>query len=80
MKIPRDIDANKLVKILSRYGYQVTRQTGSHLRLTTSEHGEHHITIPLHNPLRVGTLNGILTDLASHQQKSKEDIIKELFL
>ncbi len=65
---------------MSRYGYQVTRQTGSHLRLTTSEHGEHHITIPLHNPLRVGTLNSILTDLASHHQKNKEDIIKELFL
>ena len=80
MKIPRGINANKLVKILSRYGYQVTRQTGSHLRLTTSEHGEHHITRPVHNPLRVGTLNGILTDLAWHQQKSKEDIIKELFL
>ncbi|MCX5727868.1 MAG: type II toxin-antitoxin system HicA family toxin [Nitrospirae bacterium] len=41
-------------------GYSVTRQTGSHLRLMTSEHGEHHLTIPLHSPLRIGTLSAIL--------------------
>ncbi len=79
MKLPRDIEAKKLINILSRYGYQVTRQTGSHIRLTTSENGEHHITIPLHNPLRVGTLNSILSDIASHRGEGKEMIIKELF-
>ena len=79
MKLPRDIDAKKLVNLLSRYGYQISRQTGSHIRLTTSENGEHHTTIPLHNPLRVGTLNGIISDVASHQGKSKEMIIQELF-
>ncbi|MEK7770741.1 MAG: type II toxin-antitoxin system HicA family toxin [candidate division NC10 bacterium] len=29
-------------------GYRVTRQTGSHLRLTTLERGEHHVTVPRH--------------------------------
>ena len=80
MKLPRDIDANKLIKMLSRYGYQVSRQTGSHIRLATTVNGKHHITIPMHNPLQVGTLNGILTDVAAHHQNTKSEIIQELFL
>jgi predicted RNA binding protein YcfA (HicA-like mRNA interferase family) len=36
MKIPRDIDAGKLIKSLKIYGYSITRQTGSHIRLTTA--------------------------------------------
>ncbi|MGB9805044.1 type II toxin-antitoxin system HicA family toxin, partial [Desulfofundulus sp.] len=46
--MPRDVSGEKLAKLLARYGYRVTRQTGSHLRLTTTIQGEHHITIPLH--------------------------------
>ena len=34
MKLPRDLDSADLVKALARLGYRVTRQTGSHLRLT----------------------------------------------
>jgi len=57
MKIPRDVSGEKLVKLLSKLGYKVTRQTGSHIRLTTTLNGEHHVTIPLHDPLKIGTLN-----------------------
>jgi hypothetical protein len=28
---------------------------GSHLRLTTDQNGQHHITIPNHDPLKIGT-------------------------
>ena len=53
MRIPRDIGGEELVKILKKYGYQITRQTGSHIRLTTDIKGEHRITIPKHtNALR----------------------------
>jgi predicted RNA binding protein YcfA (HicA-like mRNA interferase family) len=55
MKLPRDVSGADLGKCLGRLGYAVTRQTGSHLRLTTSEHGQHHVTIPNHDPLKVGT-------------------------
>jgi hypothetical protein len=58
---------------------RVTRQTGSHLRLTTQERGEHHITIPNHDPLRVGTLAGILADLADHFGLSRDDLAVRLF-
>lgn len=54
-----------LVRSLRKYGYQVIRQNGSHLRLASSERGfEHHITIPSHKELRVGTLSAILSEIA----------------
>ncbi|MFQ5779198.1 MAG: type II toxin-antitoxin system HicA family toxin [Nitrospiria bacterium] len=79
MKLPRDLSADAVSKHLARYGYTVTRQTGSHLRLTTKQGEEHHVTIPSPGPLRVGTLNAILTDVASHLKKSKQELIQELF-
>ena len=79
-RLPRDVSGNDLVKQLKRYGYEVTRQTGSHLRLTRSgEDGEHHITVPQHKALRVGTLNSILTDVAGALGKDKSAFIEELF-
>ena len=60
MRIPRDLGGEELARLLRRYGYEITRQTGSHLRLTTIVKGEHHITIPRHKPLKVGTLSNIL--------------------
>lgn len=59
MRIPRDLSGQELTGLLKRYGYQITRQTGSHLRLTTTMKGEHHITIPKHKPLKVGTLSSL---------------------
>jgi len=56
MRLPRDIGANKLVRVLMAYGYEVSRQTGSHIRLSKIE-GTHHITVPNHNPIKLGTLN-----------------------
>jgi len=58
---------------------QVSRQTGSHMRLTTLQGGEHHITIPRHKSLRVGTLNGILTDVAEHLEIEREALVRALF-
>jgi predicted RNA binding protein YcfA (HicA-like mRNA interferase family) len=79
VRIPKDVSGEEIAKLLARYGYRVTRQTGSHLSLTTTKQGEHHVTVPLHNPLKVGILNGILTDVAAHLKISKEALVKELF-
>jgi len=68
-----------LHKRLGRLGYAVTRQTGSHLRLTTSERDQHHVTIPNHDPLKVGTLAGILNDVAAHLEISREELVQRLF-
>ena len=79
MKIPRDLGGEELANLLKKYGYQVTRQTGGHIRLTTTLKGEHHITVPRHKPLKVGTLNNILKDVALHLKLAKEVMVNELF-
>jgi predicted RNA binding protein YcfA (HicA-like mRNA interferase family) len=53
VKLPRDISGKDLIKALSRLDYEVTRQTGSHVRLTTQRNGEHHITVPAHDPIKI---------------------------
>jgi len=79
MRLPRDLSGADLAQALKTFGYRTTRQTGSHLRLTTSEHGEHHLTIPNHNPLRIGTLSGILADVAAHFELNREELADRLF-
>lgn len=80
MRLPRGLSGDNLAKRLSRLGYEQTRQTGGHLRLTrSSKDEEHHITIPRHKALRVGTLNSILMDVATHLNLKKEDLLRQLF-
>jgi len=79
MRLPRDLTGKKLAKIVEVLGYRIERQTGSHIRLTTSKNGEHHITIPNHSPIKIGTLNGILKDIANHFETTREDLIDQLF-
>lgn len=79
MRLPRDVSADELVRALQKIGYTVIRQTGSHIRLATEEHGEHHVTIPQHDPLRLGTLSGVITDVAEHFGLNKEQILARLF-
>jgi predicted RNA binding protein YcfA (HicA-like mRNA interferase family) len=75
MKIPRNLSGKELVKILEKFGYEVSRQKGSHVRLTHFQKGLH-ISIPMHNLLKLGTLSGILTDVSEQLNISKEEILK----
>jgi predicted RNA binding protein YcfA (HicA-like mRNA interferase family) len=50
MRIPRDLSGADLIKRLERLGYEISRQTGSHVRLTSRRDGEHHVTVPKHDP------------------------------
>ena len=79
MKLPRNVSGQQLAKALAIYGYAVTRQSGSHMRLTTTTGGQHHLTIPDHSQLRVGTLAAIVADVAQHVGSSREEIIAQLF-
>lgn len=79
MKIPRDLSGADLAKALRRLGYETSRQTGSHIRMVTTERGQHHVTIPNHNPIKVGTLSGILGDVAAHLEVSRDDLVRRLF-
>lgn len=79
MRLPRDVAGAELARLLGRFGYQPTRQTGSHQRLTTSQGGEHHVTVPLHAALRLGTLAGILGDVAEHLALTRDEVAARLF-
>jgi predicted RNA binding protein YcfA (HicA-like mRNA interferase family) len=80
VKIPRDLDGRKLASLLHRYGYQITRQTGSHIRLTSMViGGEHHLTVPAHKEIRVGTLRAILRDFAVYLDMDEAQLVEELF-
>jgi predicted RNA binding protein YcfA (HicA-like mRNA interferase family) len=79
MKLPRDLSSAELAKAFSKIGYRITRRTGSHLRLTLDTSPQHHITIPAHDPLKVGTLSAILSDVAGNLKINREDLIRRLF-
>ena len=79
MKLPRDISGEELAKRLEKFDYKVSRQTGSHVRLSTELKGEHHITIPQHRALSIGTLSAILRDIAEHLEIDKTELLESLF-
>jgi len=81
VRLPRNLSGTELAGLLRRrYGYTIVRQTGSHLRLTsTFQDTQHHITIPRHNPLRVGTLNAILSDGSEYLGVDRQGLLEELF-
>ncbi|MBI4283518.1 MAG: type II toxin-antitoxin system HicA family toxin [Chloroflexi bacterium] len=77
MKLPRDISGDDLIKRLGTLGFSVIRQTGSHARLAIGE--EYRITVPRHKSLRVGTLNGIINEVAEQLGVTKGELIKRLW-
>ena len=78
MRLPRDLSGAELVNALRKFEYEVSRQAGSHIRLTTLKNGVHHLTIPNHRPLRIGTLASILDDVAAHHQIVRDELLLRL--
>ena len=74
MKLPRSVSADRLIRILEQLGYREVRQKGSHVRLRHPGPPAHAITVPLHNPLKTGTLHGILTEVADRQSMAVESL------
>jgi hypothetical protein len=62
-------------RLLAKLGYETTRQTSSHLRLTTRRNGVHQD----HHPIRVGTLAGILSNVAQHHDLTRDELVRLLF-
>ena len=79
MKLPRDLSGGDLVKVLKKLGYTITRQKSSHIRVTTDRNGEHHVTVPDHDPIKVGTLADILKDVADHFGMQRKEVVDQLF-
>lgn len=80
MRLPRDLDSDRLVRTLVTLGYRPTRQTGSHIRITTELNGEHHEAIPNHSPIKIGTLQSILSSIARHHGLSVQELLEKLRL
>jgi len=79
-KVPRDLTGAELIKALARVGYRQTRQSGSHVRLTALiDAQEHHLTVPLHSPLKTGTLAAILADVATALHLERNALLTTLF-
>jgi predicted RNA binding protein YcfA (HicA-like mRNA interferase family) len=57
MRVPRDVNGMEAVRALRRLGWAEIRQTGSH-RILRRESKT--IVVPMHKPLKPGTLGGIL--------------------
>lgn len=78
-KTQRDISGKEMIKALKVFGYEYMRQNGSHIMITTMQNGEHHLAIPNHDPLKIGTLNGIISQVAHHFSLFKGEVLQQLF-
>ena len=81
MRLPRDLSGEDLAALLRRrYGYRLVRQRGSHMTLTGTGGGvSHNVTVPRHRTVRVGTLNGIVADVAAHLGVTQDEVRGRLF-
>ena len=69
MRIPRQLSGHDVARALGVLGYERVRQEGSHIRLTTPVNGAHHVTVPNHKPLKIGTLvGGVRKPVAAHHR------------
>jgi predicted RNA binding protein YcfA (HicA-like mRNA interferase family) len=80
MKIPRDLNGQRLVKALRKLGYEIDRQNGSHIRITTERDGKNHEVVPNHHPIKPGTLSSILKHVAAHHVMSVEELLETIAL
>jgi predicted RNA binding protein YcfA (HicA-like mRNA interferase family) len=80
MRLPRDVSGAQLIKALRALGYEVSRQRGSHIRVTTNRDGQHHEAIPNHDPIKPGLLSSILKSVASHHRLEPEQLLRMLDL
>ncbi len=79
MKVPRDLSGAQLVKILCRdWDYRVIHQEGSHIILQTDAPSHQRLAVPNHNPVRVGTLNGIIRAVCQHKGVERHVLLDTL--
>jgi predicted RNA binding protein YcfA (HicA-like mRNA interferase family) len=80
VKLPRDVTGARLAAALEELGYRFVRQRGSHIHLVTERFGEHHVVVPDHRPVKPGTLNQLLKQVAEHHGMTRDELIDRLKL
>lgn len=74
MKLPV-VSGEEVIKALTKVGFVAVRQKGSHVRLEKKVEGDViKITVPMHKPLKKGTLLRIIKDAGL----SREEFIEML--
>jgi predicted RNA binding protein YcfA (HicA-like mRNA interferase family) len=71
VKLPRDVNGAEAARALQRLGFNVQRQTGSHLILRREGRT---VVVPQHKPLKPGTLKGILEQAAVPLEQFAEQL------
>jgi predicted RNA binding protein YcfA (HicA-like mRNA interferase family) len=57
MKTPRDVNGSEAARALRRAGFEIMRQTGSHLIMRKASRT---VVVPQHKPIKPGTLKGMI--------------------
>ena len=79
MKLPRELRGRDLARVLrAQWAYRQVNQVGSHIILETETPQHHRLSVPDHKPLRIGTLNAILRQVAAAKGVAREDILATL--
>jgi predicted RNA binding protein YcfA (HicA-like mRNA interferase family) len=79
VKIPRDLYGRDLERVLcTKWAYRKVNQVGSHIILQTETPAHHRLSVPDHKPLRIGTLNAILREVATAKGVTREEILATL--
>lgn len=79
MRIARDLSGADLIRCLGLLGDEATCQTSSPIRLTSRSRDEHYVTIPKHDPLRIGMFASIPDAVAAQHGLTQDELLKRLF-
>jgi hypothetical protein len=52
---------------------------GSHIRLSLQQTTQHHLTIPNHHSIKVGTLAAIVADVSAQLDMPRDEVMRILF-
>lgn len=61
--------------LCAKWAYTKVNQVGSHIILQTENPRHHRVAVPDHKPLRIGTLNALLCEVAVAKGVTREDIL-----
>jgi predicted RNA binding protein YcfA (HicA-like mRNA interferase family) len=78
MKIPRDVSADRLIRLLENLGYRILRQKGSHVPLKHDGPPTHLITVPRHKRIKTGTLQALLAEVARMRSVTLDSLVDAL--
>lgn len=79
MKFPSGLCGDELVRALVRLEYRQEQQSDSHVRRSLPEQPEHHVTIPLHSPLRIGIPAAMFDAVANRMDLDRPSLLEHLF-